>query len=349
MTRVLVLPGDGIGPEVISVASQALTRLAPDIELQSEAIGWAAWQAEGQSLPDRTQQALKTSDATLLGAVTTPPHVADYRSPVVRLRKTLDLYCNLRPLRSVPHACSRKGVDLLIVRENSEGLYVGRETRSADGQEASTERRITRRGSERILDRAFRLAGRRRKQVCVLHKANVMRATCGLFLEVARDVAKRYPDVEFTDQLVDSAALKLFQSPESFDVICTTNLFGDIISDLAAGHVGGLGLAASANLGEGAAVFEPVPWFGTRSRRKGQSQPARRLRGKRHAPSPLGSHRRGEATRRFNLRADLEWRAQSRPRRGVGDARDRGTAASATLIGRITKEARCSRARLAAS
>ncbi|MHB9032999.1 MAG: isocitrate/isopropylmalate dehydrogenase family protein, partial [Anaerolineae bacterium] len=204
-----------------------------------------------------TAEAVRGAQATLFGAVSSPLNpVAGYRSPIVALRRTFDLFANLRPVLSQPIAASRPGIDMLIVRENTEGLYSGREHATAD--EAVTERVITRKASERIVRLAFQKALQRRSKVTIVHKANVLKATCGLFRTVAFEVAKEYPQVQAEEALVDSLAMRLILEPERYDVIVTTNLFGDILSDEAAALVGGLGLAPSANIGLAQAIFEPV-------------------------------------------------------------------------------------------
>jgi homoisocitrate dehydrogenase len=175
------------------------------------------------------------------------------------MRQALDLYANLRPNRSIQHPSSRAGIDLLIVRENTEGLYSGIERVEDDGNRAITERVITRKGSERIIRKAFDMAQQTgRKTVHVVHKANVLRKTCGLFRSVALEIEKEYPEISMYEMLVDTCAMELVRAPEQFEVIVTTNLFGDILSDEACMFVGGLGVAASGNIGTDAAVFEPV-------------------------------------------------------------------------------------------
>ncbi len=257
--RICLLPGDGIGPEVIAHAEQVLRALPLDWVFTPAEIGFGAYERLGTPLPDSTLDAIRNADASLLGAVTTPPAIPGYFSPVVRMRQSLDLYANLRPSRSIPHASSRPGIDLLIVRENTEGLYSGVERIEEDGQRAITERIITRSGSERILRKAFELAQvTARRTVHVVHKANVLRATCGLFRQVALEMALDYPEINMQEMLVDTCAMELVRAPEQFDVIVTTNLFGDILSDEACMFVGGLGVAASGNIGADAAVFEPV-------------------------------------------------------------------------------------------
>ncbi|MEI7771663.1 MAG: isocitrate/isopropylmalate dehydrogenase family protein [Chloroflexales bacterium] len=256
--RVCVIPGDGIGPEVLGAAVDVLRAVAPDVELAQAEAGWAAFQRHGVALPAATLDAARAADAVLFGAVASPSHnVPGYRSPIVALRRELDLYANIRPTAG-------PNVDLVIVRENTEGLYAGRERLEDGGDTAIAERVITRRASARIVRAAFDLArsraaaGRAQPRVTIVHKANVLRVSDGLFRTVAFDVAGEYPDIAADELLVDVAAMRLAQRPELFDVIVTTNLFGDILSDVACIHGGGLGLASSANLGVGRALFEPV-------------------------------------------------------------------------------------------
>jgi homoisocitrate dehydrogenase len=293
--RVLVIPGDGIGREVIPAALEVLRATGVPFEFVTAEAGWECFQRHGASLPDETLAAARESDAILFGAVSSPSQpVAGYRSPIVALRRALDLYANIRPVRTEARGLRTESglaqssalgpqhsVDLVVVRENTEGLYAGQET--SDGETAVARRVITRRASERIARAAFELARARRKtkderrkdiasddvsslvfgpssvpKVTVVHKANVLRETCGLFRAAALRVAEEYPDVAVDEQLVDSAALLLVQRPERFDVIVTTNMFGDILSDVASYWAGGLGMASSANLGERHALFEPV-------------------------------------------------------------------------------------------
>jgi homoisocitrate dehydrogenase len=257
--QICLLPGDGIGPEVIDCAERVLRALPLAFEFTRAEIGFGAYERLGTPLPEATLEAIRAAHATLFGAVTTPPNLPGYFSPVVRMRQSLDLYANLRPTRSAPHPSSRPGIDLVIVRENTEGLYSGVERLEEDGNRAITERIITRKGSERILRKAFELARQTgRKKVHVVHKANVLRLTCGLFRAVALEIAPEYPEIEMLEMLVDTCAMELVRAPEQFEIIVTTNLFGDILSDEACMFVGGLGVAASANIGNEAAVFEPV-------------------------------------------------------------------------------------------
>lgn len=255
--RVCVIEGDGIGREVIPVAVDVLRRVAPGLDYAEVRAGYACYQDCGDPIPAATIAACREADAVLFGAVTTSPDIPNYRSAIVTLRKELDLYANLRPVRSLGVPGFRENVDLVIVRENTEGLYSGQE--EDHGEYAVARRVISRRGSERIARAAFDLARReRRGRVTVVHKANVLRQTCGLFRRTALEVAQAYPEVAVDEMLVDAMAMRLIKDPERFSVIVTTNLFGDILSDEAAMLVGGLGLAAAGNVGERGAIFEPV-------------------------------------------------------------------------------------------
>src|SRR5690349_9248638 len=257
--RICLLPGDGIGPEVVDCAEQLLRALPLNLEFVRAEIGFSAYEQLGTPFPDSTLEEIRLSSAALFGAVTTAPSIPNYFSPVVRMRQALELYANIRPCHSIPHSSSRPNIDLIIVRENTEGLYSGIERLEEDGNRAVTERVITRKASERIIRKAFELARQaHRKVVHVVHKANVLRQTCGLFRSVALEIAKDYPDILMHEMLVDTCAMELVRAPEQFEIIVTTNLFGDILSDEACMFVGGLGIAPSGNIGTDAAVFEPV-------------------------------------------------------------------------------------------
>jgi len=255
--RICVLKGDGIGREVIPWAVEVLRASGPSWEFVEGEIGWECFQRRGTALPEETIAMLKSCAAALFGAVSSPSQkVPGYRSPIVALRREFNLYANLRPVLSAPVPASRPNIDMLIVRENTEGLYVQRER--SDGETAIAERVITRAASERIGRLACELANRRRRHLTIVHKANILPETCGLFRQAVRSVAAGYPDLTIEEALVDTMALRLIRDPEHFDVVVTTNLFGDILSDEAAMLVGGLGLAPAGNIGEGMAIFEPV-------------------------------------------------------------------------------------------
>ncbi|MBX3144856.1 MAG: isocitrate/isopropylmalate dehydrogenase family protein, partial [Trueperaceae bacterium] len=228
-----------------------------DLRFEEAEAGWTTFQRTGTSVPASTLTAVTSSDATLAGAFTSPSHKVEGHQGAIRyMRRTLDLFSNLRPARSRPVERCVPGLDMLMVRENTEGLYVEKERRYGDV--AIADAVITRHASRRIAHVALAQARKRRKRLAVVHKANVLPLTSGMFLETVMDVAKEYPDVETYDIIVDAAAMKLVRDPESFDVLVSTNLFGDILSDLMAGLTGGLGIAPSANVGERYAIFEPV-------------------------------------------------------------------------------------------
>ena len=256
---ICLIPGDGVGQEVIPAAAEVLRATGLPIEFVWADAGWACFERSGDPLPPATVEAVQACGVALFGATQSPmSKVAGYRSPILAMRKAFDLYANIRPTRSLPAPDTRQGLDFVIVRENTEGLYAGRERR--EGDTAIAERVITRRASERIVRVACELATRRRTggRLTLVHKANVLSVTDGLFREAARCVIADYPDLEVDELLVDAAAMWLVKAPQRFDVLVTTNLFGDILSDLAAGLVGGLGVAPSANIGPAVAVFEPV-------------------------------------------------------------------------------------------
>lgn len=263
--RIAMIPGDGIGVEVVEAAADVLDKLEADFTFEWLEAGWATFLAQGTALPEETVIRVRRCDGALFGAVSSPSErVEGYSSPIIALRRQLDLYGNLRPARSVPIEDSRSNVDLLIVRENTEGLYVKQERLSDDGERAVADRVITRSASVRIAHLAFEQAVRRADQtdrepmVTVAHKANVLSVTDGLFRECCLAVAADYPDVRCEEQLVDSLAYRLIREPERYDVIVAPNLYGDILSDEAAALVGGLGIAPSANVGERFMLVEPV-------------------------------------------------------------------------------------------
>ncbi|HZQ07639.1 MAG TPA: isocitrate/isopropylmalate dehydrogenase family protein [Anaerolineae bacterium] len=255
---ICIIPGDGVGQEVIPAAVSVLESLQLGLEFVNADAGFEHFQKTGNSIPEATLKTVASCDATLFGATSSPmTRVEGYRSPILALRKSLDLYANLRPVQSLPGTFSRPDLDLLIVRENTEGLYAGRE-RAEDSETMIAERVITRRASERIARIAFQHAQARKKRVTLVHKANVLKLTDGLFRETCFQVAREFPDVQAKEMLVDAMAMRLIQDPQNFDVIVTTNLFGDILSDEASALIGGLGVAPAGNIGVANAVFEPV-------------------------------------------------------------------------------------------
>lgn len=262
MHHVTLIPGDGIGPAIVDATVRVIEAAGVAIDWDRQTAGMAAVEQHATPLPDETLESIRRHRVCLKGPLTTPVG-GGYRSVNVTLRQAFNLYANVRPALSFTGMdLPFPAVDLVTIRENTEGLYAGIEHFIKVDEEkiaAESIAVITRKGSERIIRYAFdyaRLA--RRKKVTLVHKANILKCTSGLFLEIGREVAKEYPDIEFDDRIVDACCMQLVMKPEIFDVIVTTNLFGDILSDLAAGLVGGLGLTAGANIGTDAALFEAV-------------------------------------------------------------------------------------------
>jgi len=294
--RIAVLPGDGTGNDVMEAARLVLDKINLEAEFVGGDIGWKFWCEEGNPLPDRTIKMLKETDVCLFGAITSKPKEDalreldpslrdkgySYFSPIVRLRQEFDLYTNLRPCKAYPGnpLNYRDDVDLVIFRENTEGMYAGVEFhplpegvrdallvhpkmnkfKDTPLEEIALSTRImTKKGCTRILRRAFEYALKnKRHSVTIVEKPNVLRETGGLILDIAREMAKEYPDVEFWETNVDAMAMWLVKNPQDYDVLVAENLFGDIISDLSAQLVGGLGFACSGNIGDNYAVFEPT-------------------------------------------------------------------------------------------
>ncbi|EDQ01859.1 isocitrate dehydrogenase [Shewanella benthica KT99] len=257
---ITVIPGDGIGPSIIDAAIKILDKAGCDFEYEFTDAGLTALEKHGELLPQRTLDMIEKNKITLKGPLTTPVGEG-FTSINVTLRKKFCLYANIRPVVSFKGTQARyDNIDIITVRENTEGMYSGLgQTLSADGSTAEATSIITRKGAEQITVFAYELARKEnRKKVTIVHKANIMKSTSGLFLKVAREVSLRYPDITTEEMIVDATCMKLVMNPEIFDVIVTTNLFGDILSDLCAGLVGGLGMAPGANIGKDAAIFEAV-------------------------------------------------------------------------------------------
>lgn len=257
---IAVIRGDGIGPEIMTATLRVLDALDCGLAYEFVDAGASALERHGELLPQATLDAVARHRVALKGPLATPVG-GGFASLNVELRKRFDLYANVRPALSLPGTKARyDNIDIITVRENTEGAYLSEgQTLSADGQTAQSIVRNTRRGSERIVRYAFDLARRRgRGKVTAVHKANILKTTSGLFLDVAREVARRHPDIAFNEMIVDNTCMQLVMNPWQFDVIVTTNLFGDILSDLCAGLVGGLGMAPGANIGSAAAIFEAV-------------------------------------------------------------------------------------------
>ncbi len=276
--RVTLIPGDGIGPEITKAAKVCVAATGIDIQWEEQMLGKTAKDKTGDLLPEETIKSIKKNKVALKGPVTTPVG-GSFRSVNVELRKRLDLYANLRPANTKYFINSKyKDIDLIVVRENTEGLYAGIEFELGDkstreliekvnlqqnsrisADTAISLKTISKRGSERIIRFGFDHARRNnRKKVSCVHKANILKFTDGLFLKTFYRIAEEYKDIEANDYIVDNLSMQLVLRPQNFDVLILPNLYGDIISDLCAGLVGGLGLAPGANIGQTEAVFEPV-------------------------------------------------------------------------------------------
>lgn len=258
MHKVTLIQGDGIGPEIVAATLTVVEATGVKIAWEEASAGEEALEKYGTPLPEETLASLQKNKVGLKGPLTTPIG-SGYRSINVALRKALDLYANLRPAKSYPGVNSPyREIDLVVVRENTEDLYAGVE-HMVGPDAAESIKIITRRASERIVRYAFEYARQHnRRKVTAVHKANILKLSDGLFLETARSVAAQYPEIEFEERIVDNMAMQLVQKPHLYDVMVMPNLYGDILSDLCAGLVGGLGVAPSANVGDTVALFEPV-------------------------------------------------------------------------------------------
>ncbi|HNV84761.1 MAG TPA: isocitrate dehydrogenase [Arenimonas sp.] len=301
MTQTIaVIRGDGIGPEIMDATLHVLDAMNLGLSYEFVEAGMAALEKHGELLPASTVDAIRRHRIALKSPLTTPVGEG-FSSINVELRKRFDLYANVRPAISFPNTKSRyQNIDLITVRENTEGAYIGEgQAVTADGETATLTQRVTRKGSERIVRYAFDLARKvGRKKVTVLHKANILKSTSGLFLKTAREVALQYPDIQCNEMIIDNACMQLVMKPEQFDVLVTTNLFGDIISDLCAGLVGGLGLAPGANIGTEAAIFEAVHGSAPDIAGKGIANPCALLLGAAQMLDHLGMPERGNALRK---------------------------------------------------
>lgn len=256
--RITLIPGDGIGPEITNSVVKIIEKSGLKIDWDVQTAGLEVVEAEGEPLPRRVIESIKKNKAALKAPVTTPIGKG-FRSVNVALRKELDLYANLRPCKNLPNVKTRfDNVDIVVVRENTEDLYAGIERR-IDQDTAESIKIITRGASTRIAEFAFDYAVKNnRKEVCAVSKANICKFSDGLFLESVREVAKKYSKIKYREILVDNVCMQLVQKPEQFDVLVLPNLYGDIVSDLCAGLIGGLGVAQGANIGLDCAVFEAV-------------------------------------------------------------------------------------------
>ncbi|MDO4709344.1 MAG: isocitrate dehydrogenase [Pseudomonadota bacterium] len=316
MTQTItVIRGDGIGPEIMDATLRVLDKMNLGLCYEEADAGLMALEKHGELLPQATLDSIAKNGVALKSPLTTPVGEG-FTSINVTLRKKFDLYANVRPAKSFPNTKSRfaSGVDLITIRENTEGLYIGEgQTVSEDGQTAISVSKVTRKGAERIVRYAFELAKKTgRKKVTLVHKANILKSTSGLFLKTGREIAQEYPGIECNEMIVDNTCMQLVMRPEQFDVIVTTNLFGDILSDLCAGLVGGLGLAPGANIGEKAAIFEAVHGSAPDIAGKGIANPCALLLGAAQMLDHLAMPEQAERLRRAII-ATLEARDNLTP------------------------------------
>jgi isocitrate dehydrogenase (NAD+) len=272
--KITLIEGDGIGPSLVEATIKVVEATGVGIQWDMGLAGEDVMEKTGTPLPEKTLNSIKKNKVALKGPITTPVGKG-FRSVNVQIRQKLKLFANVRPaisFQGVPGAYAN--IDLVVIRENTEGLYCGVDYWEKDDEIGISQNVITRKGSERITRFAFQYArDKGRKKVTAVHKANILKCSSGLFLKVASEIAKEYPNIEFEDRIVDNMAMQLVKRPQEYDVIVTTNLFGDILSDLCAGLIGGLGVAPSANIGEEIAVFEPVHGSAPKYRGKNKANP----------------------------------------------------------------------------
>ena len=307
--RIAMIPGDGVGREVLPAAQRVLEAAGVKAEYLHLDAGFATFQRTGNALPAATLEAARACDGALFGAVSSPStRTPGYASPILTLRKELDLFANVRPAISAPVEGSQRGVNFVIVRENTECLYVKREREEENGERVVAERVITRRASARVTQAACEIAMRRAAQrpdgkalLTVVHKANVLALSDGLFRTTALDVAAGFAALTVEEQLVDSMVYRMIREPQRYDVVVAPNLYGDILSDAAAALVGGLGLAPSANVGEHYVLAEPVHGSAPDIAGKGIANPVAAIRAAALLLEHLGD---GDTARRIEIAVD---------------------------------------------
>ncbi len=278
MTKVTLIPGDGIGPEVADSVKKIIDASGANITWDVVNAGADVYEQTGELVPDKVYKSIEENKIALKGPITTPIG-SGFRSINVMLRKKYDLYSNIRPVQTLPGLKTPfKDIDLVIFRENTEGLYIGIE-QELDNGTMEAKKIITPAGAERIIRKAFEYAqSMNRKSVAIVHKANILKMADGLFLETGRKIAKEYPNIDVKEVIVDNMCMQLVMNPSQYDVIVTMNLYGDILSDLCAGLVGGLGLVPGANIGKDLAIFEAVHGSAPDIAGKGKANPIALLR-----------------------------------------------------------------------
>lgn len=309
--RVTLIPGDGIGPEIMAAMKQVFAALQAPVEWEEENAGLIALKDQGELLPESLLRSLDKNRIGLKGPITTPVGEG-FRSVNIQLRQHFDLYANIRPSKTIDAIPTRfKNVDLVTIRENTEGLYSGLENYNERLGIVDTIARITIKGCERIVRAGFEYARKNnRRKVTLVHKANILKQAGATLLNAGRAIAPQYPGVTMEDLIIDNMCMQLVTKPEKFDVIVTTNLFGDILSDLTAGLVGGLGVAAGANIGEGIAVFEAVHGSAPDIAGKGIANPTAILKS-----AVMMLHYMGESQLATRLEATINFTLQNRNQR----------------------------------
>lgn len=321
MRKLVILPGDGIGPEITEQVLRIFEHVKAPFEYIEKQAGMTALEKHGSLLPDDAIEAITQTGLALKGPITTPVG-GGFKSINVTLRQKFDLYANVRPVRNLPGVITRyDNVDLTIVRENTEDLYAGIE-RQVDDNTAESIKRISKTGSERIARYAFEYArSHKRKSVAIVHKANIMKMTDGLFLRTCEEVGREFPEVETRNVIVDNACMQLVQNPQQFDVIVTENLYGDILSDLCAGLVGGLGVVPGANIGKNVAIFEPVHGSAPDIAGQGKANPTALLQSAVMLLRHVGEHERADQIMKALLGALADKDSRTRDLGGFGNTK----------------------------
>ncbi|MEX2402094.1 MAG: isocitrate/isopropylmalate family dehydrogenase [Rhodothermales bacterium] len=338
--RISLIPGDGIGPEVTQATLNVLEATGLDFEWDLlESVGEASLKKMGEPLPEVVIDSIRANRVALKGPVTTPVGEG-FKSVNVQLRQKLDLFANVRPCNTLPGVAGPfKNVDLVIFRENTEGLYSGIETYDERLEIADATARVTRAGTERIIRFCFEYAAAHgRHMVTLAHKANILKVTSGMFLRIGEEIAADYPDIEFNDRIIDNMCMQLVMRPQNYDCIVTTNLFGDILSDLCAGLVGGLGVVAGANLGDECAVFEAVHGSAPDIAGQNIANPTALLRSAEMMLRHLGEHGPADAVRSALYDTFDEGACLTRDLGGTASTTDFG-AHVASRVARLMEEA----------
>lgn len=336
MTKVTLIPGDGIGPEITAAAVKVLEATGLDWEWDRQLGGMAAVAAVGEPLPEATLASIHASRLALKGPLTTPVG-GGFRSINVALRKEFELYANLRPARTIIPGGRYSDVDIVMVRENLEGLYIGQERWvEVDGDprgRAESVAVVTRIGAERVIRYAFEYAlGHGRRKVTLVHKANILKNTSGLFLEIGREIAREYEGrIECNDLIIDNCAMQLVLNPQQFDVMVTTNLFGDILSDEISGLVGGLGLAPGGNIGDSAAIFEAVHGSAPDIAGQGIANPSALIMAAAMLCDHIGANHEGDRIRRAIVATIVADQVRTRDLGGNATTREFGDAVAARV------------------